>query len=203
MLTLLLFLLLTAAASPCNAVLSGSFCSPAAINALVPNPNNPPLYSFLLSQLCLTFVPASNNFSLTLTGDVSYKAIQYAAQSVCSGYYYFTPPAELELGLTPPATAYCSQNITNLAFCWACPQFSGTFKAFFDNVSAPVTMTVGAEATIANPAFAWGQLPNPVPLRCNNTGCGSASGVVPNLNQGGNDSYTVGRGVNDTEAWLS
>lgn len=180
------------AASGTRATLQNSFCynSGNSINTMNSGPLTPPGFSFGVFDVCLTFT-TFHNYSLSLVGVAKETQQGYGVSATCAGQYAFAAPSFIQF---VPQT--CSQNVSTgqVGFCkWACSQFSGNYFPFFDNFSAPAQLFVGTAPPNSPSLYNWGYLSQPMPMTCNTTSCGSASGVVPNPYQGGNVSYTVRR----------
>lgn len=188
---LLPFLLLLLSASPlASATLSNSFC--ASLNN-VTLPGDPFIdASMVLSSVCTTYTNATN-FALSLSGFAQYKGVYYsAATATCQGFYGFAQPQLITFAYDLSANNYCSQPSIPFGFCsWACAAFAGTYIPFFDNMAAPMIMEITPGPPTGTPIYNWGNLPYNLKLACNNTGCGSASNLVPPAPLPPNPSFTV------------
>lgn len=188
---LLLLLLVFIVAS--RTVLQNSFCSPAQ-NVIVPYQNNPnPLVSYFLTDICLTF-ENSTAFALSLSGYAVKQAAVYAAgTAICRGTYLWANP-QLVVFAYPPILPFpastCAEPSSAYPLCpWSCESFGGPYLPFFNNITAPSILTIAPDPNY--PAQNWGGLYVEVPLICNDTTCGTADDLVPNLQA--NVSYTVRR----------
>lgn len=184
---LLLLILLALLVPRSAAVLQNSFCSQPLNGLPLPAPSNlSPYFSYSLSSLCLTWT-TSSNYTISLAGLVYQNNLPLAISAQCNGVYYWANPQDIIFALPSNAPSYCTQT-SGPGYCnWACEQFAGTYIPFFDSVSAPMQLVINPSTAGIN----WGSIVQPIPLFCNTSSCGSATGLVPNLQQ--NVTYTVRR----------
>jgi hypothetical protein len=169
-----------------SAQLQNSFCA-SLTNPVPLTPSAPSTTYYGLTSLCATF--QNSTYALfSLSGYVKDPTYgYYATSAACGATYLFAPPDLIEL-----SSPSCSQTPSSKpGFCsWECNALMGTYVPFFDNIAAPKILTINPLVT-QEAALQWAGLPYPLELVCNTTGCGSATGLVPNLQE--NVSYTVRR----------
>lgn len=190
---LLLLLLLTSA----YAVLDHSFCAELR-DVGITSAGAPQDVLFELSDICLTFVNSSNHV-LTLSGYYSKAGgTQIPTTAWCSGTYSFAAPQEINFAYDLSDFFFCTSTTSGYSFCnWACALFGGSFTPYFDQAAAPMRLTVSPFDPLANPPLNWGNLQFSFPMFCNNTSCGSAENLIPNVqsSSGTNASFIVRRSL--------
>lgn len=167
------------------AVLENSFCADAQ-NMLIPNDPfaNVNFYLAGHNAICLTFVNRTS-FVLTVKGYATKESFNVSiGPAQCQGTYMWAAAQKVVFDFPALSPApFCTEHIIepDYQFCsWVCGAFAGNYIPFFDNIPAPSIITI--EPDTSSPPVNWGALTYPVPLYCNDTTCGSATGLVPNLN---------------------
>jgi hypothetical protein len=170
-----------------RATLTNKFCTGLANINL--DQTGDPLALFSLNNLCLEFRTAST-FGLELQGKVNYKGITYdAVPSTCVGTYLFAAPQTISF-VYDLNTTFCTPGNAVFGYCnWGCANFANTYVPFFDNIDAPLIMSITPGPD--TPSVTWGGLPYDLKLVCNTTSCGSASNLVPPAPLPANVSVTV------------
>lgn len=169
-----------------SATLTNKFCT--GLNQ-VTLPQSDPLAIYSLTNLCLGFVSAST-FTLELQGIVRYNQVPYpAVTSTCTGTYLLAAPQTISFVYDLNST-FCTPGNSAFSFCtWGCARFANTYVPFFDDISAPLVMSITPGPD--TPSTTWGGLPYDLKLVCNTTSCGSASNLVPPAPLPANASVTV------------
>lgn len=197
---LVLALLVIISGSPSDAILTNSFCASFA-NITIPNVGAPPTAVYLLSQLCLRFNNASQ-FSLLLTG---YESVSGGptyislGTTTCNGTYYWAAPETVGFTyvINGPTSSFCTSDSTSgRDFCpWGCQRFAGSYVPYWDDLVAPAKMGILPGPDL--PQYNWGGLAYPIGLACNTSSCGTAVGLIPQLQA--NVNYTVRRQLSPSE----